>query len=84
MRTIPYRGAAPAIQDVLAGNLSFMVDTFTPLLPMHRDGQLKIISVFGTERAAVAPEIPTAREEGFDGSVRSRAKRPVWLVVERW
>ncbi|WP_165943655.1 Bug family tripartite tricarboxylate transporter substrate binding protein [Roseicella aquatilis] len=63
---VPYRGAAPAIQDVLAGNLSFMVDTFTPLLPMHRDGQLRIISVFGTERAAVAPEIPTAREEGFD------------------
>ncbi|MCB4821437.1 Bug family tripartite tricarboxylate transporter substrate binding protein [Roseicella aerolata] len=63
---VPYRGAAPAIQDVLAGNLSFMVDTFTPLLPMHRDGQLRIISVFGTERAAVAPDIPTAREEGLD------------------
>ncbi|MDB5416084.1 MAG: tripartite tricarboxylate transporter family receptor [Rubritepida sp.] len=63
---VPYRGAAPAMQDILAGNLSFMVDTFTPLLPMHREGQIKIISVFGTERSAVAPEVPTAREEGFD------------------
>ena len=63
---VPYRGAAPAMQDILAGNLSFIVDTFTPLLPMHREGQIRIISVFGTERLTVAPEIPTAREEGFD------------------
>ena len=63
---VPYRGAGPAIQDIIAGNISFIPDTFTPLLPQHRQGTLKIISVFGTERAAVAPDIMTAREEGFD------------------
>lgn len=63
---IPYRGAGPAIQDLIGGNVAFMTDTFTPLLPQHRDGRIRIVSVFGAERAAVAPDIPTAREEGFD------------------
>ena len=63
---VPYRGAGPAMQDILAGNLSFMPDTFTPLLPMHREGQIRIISVFDEQRSAVAPEVPTAKEEGFD------------------
>jgi len=63
---VPYRGAGPAIQDILSGTLSFIVDTFTPLLPQHREGRLKIISVFGEQRALVAPEVPTAKEEGFD------------------
>lgn len=63
---VPYRGAGPAIQDILAGNVAFIPDTFTPLLPQHRAGAMKIISVFGEERAAVAPEIMTAKEEGFD------------------
>lgn len=63
---VPYRGAGPAIQDIMARNISFIPDTFTPLLPQHRAGSMKIISVFGEERSPVAPEIATAKEEGFD------------------
>jgi tripartite-type tricarboxylate transporter receptor subunit TctC len=63
---VAYRGAGPALQDLINGTVSFMTDTFTPLLPLHRDGRIRIISVFGTERSAVAPEVPTAKEEGFD------------------
>lgn len=63
---VPYRGAGPALQDLMSNTVNFMTDTFTPLLPLHRDGRIRIISVFGAERAAVAPEIPTAKEEGFD------------------
>lgn len=63
---VPYRGAAPAMQDILAGHIAFIPDTFTPLLPMHREGQIRIISVFDEQRSAVAPDIPTAKEEGFD------------------
>lgn len=63
---VPYRGAGPAIQDLIGGNVAFMTDTFTPLLPQHRDGRIRIVSVFGVERASVAPDIPTAKEEGFD------------------
>lgn len=63
---VPYKGAAPAIQDLIGGRVAYMTDTFTPLLPLHQDGRIKIISVFGTERAEIAPDIPTAKEEGFD------------------
>ncbi|HEY4252025.1 MAG TPA: tripartite tricarboxylate transporter substrate binding protein [Roseomonas sp.] len=68
---VPYRGAAGAIQDTIAGNVTFVVDTFAPLLPLHQGGQLKVIAIFGEERAAVAPEVPTAREAGFDVVMRN-------------
>ncbi|MEP9349976.1 tripartite tricarboxylate transporter substrate binding protein [Xanthobacter sp. KR7-225] len=63
---VPYRGAGPVIPDLISGIVAYMPDTFTTLLPLHKEGRVKIISVFGEERAAVAPEIPTAKEEGFD------------------
>lgn len=63
---VPYKGAAPAVQDLIGGRVSYMTDTFTPLLPLHQEGRIRIVSVFGLERAAIAPDIPTAKEEGFD------------------
>ncbi len=63
---VPYRGAAPALQDLLAGQISFQSDTFTPFLPQHREGSIRVISVFGDARSPVAPDIATAREEGID------------------
>lgn len=63
---VPYKGAAPALNDLIAGHVSYMTDTFVPLLPMHKEGRIRIISVFGAERSAIAPDVPTAREEGFD------------------
>jgi tripartite-type tricarboxylate transporter receptor subunit TctC len=68
---VPYRGAAGAIQDTMTGNLAFVVDTCAPLLQLHQDGQLAIISVLGAERAAVLPQVPTAREDGFDVVMRN-------------
>ncbi|BAT59464.1 tripartite tricarboxylate transporter family receptor [Variibacter gotjawalensis] len=62
----PYRGGAPAIQDVIAGNIDFIVDTPPPLLQHHREGNLKIIAILGDGRLTLAPEIPTAREAGLD------------------
>jgi tripartite-type tricarboxylate transporter receptor subunit TctC len=43
-----------------------MVDTFPLLIPQHRDGRVKVVSVFGTDRVAALPDVPTAKEEGFD------------------
>jgi tripartite-type tricarboxylate transporter receptor subunit TctC len=63
---VPYRGGAPALQDIAAGNLAFMVDTFLLLTPQHRDGRVKIVAVLGTDRVAALPDVPTAKEEGFD------------------
>jgi len=67
---VPYRGSGPLTQDLLSGTISFAVDAFTTLLPQHREGKLKLISVFGEQRAAVVPEVPTAREDGFDVVIR--------------
>jgi tripartite-type tricarboxylate transporter receptor subunit TctC len=68
---VPYRGAAGMVQDSLANNIAFMVDTFATVLQLHQTGELKILSVFGTERAQVAPDVPTAREQGFDVVMRN-------------
>ncbi|MFC7738138.1 Bug family tripartite tricarboxylate transporter substrate binding protein [Roseomonas sp. GCM10028921] len=68
---IPYRGAAGAIQDTMAGNLAFVIDTFAPLLQLHQSGQLPIISVLGEARSPVAPEVHTAREDGIDVATRN-------------
>ncbi|RTZ48216.1 tripartite tricarboxylate transporter substrate binding protein [Candidimonas sp. SYP-B2681] len=63
---VPYRGAGPAIQDLISGEVSFMPDTFTSLLPLHESGRIKIVAVFDEERSTVAPNIPTAKEQGVD------------------
>lgn len=63
---VPYRGAGPAIQDLVSGEVDFMPDTFTSLLPLHEAGRIKIIAVFDEERSSVAPDIPTAKEQGID------------------
>lgn len=63
---VPYRGAGPALQDLMSGQIAYMADTFVPLLPLHKDGRVRIVSVFGSERAAIAPDVPTATEEEFD------------------
>lgn len=63
---VPYKGAGPAVQDLVGGRVQYMTDTFTPLLQLHKDGRIRIIAVFGDARAEVAPEVPTAKEQGFD------------------
>lgn len=63
---VPYRGAGPAVQDLVSGEVVFMPDTFTSLLPLHESGRIKIVAVFDEERSKVAPDIPTAREQGVD------------------
>ena len=61
---VPYRGAAPAIQDVLAGQIDF---AFAPgtVFPYARSGKLKVLAVASRQRTASAPEIPTFTELGI-------------------
>lgn len=63
---VPYRGAGPALQDLVSGEVTFMPDTFTALLPLHKSGRIKIIAVFDEKRSLVAPEVATAKEQGVD------------------
>lgn len=61
-----YKGAGPALQDLIGNQVQYMADTFTTFLPLHKEGKLRIISVLGPARSDAAPEVLTAREEGFD------------------
>ena len=63
---IPYAGSAPAITDTIANNVQFIVETSGTLLPHHKAGKLRIITTMAEAREKVTPEIPTAREAGYD------------------
>lgn len=59
---IPYRGSAPAMQDVIAGNVPWFVETFSTTLSQHREGRLRIVGVCSAQRSAIASEIGTGVE----------------------
>ena len=61
---VPYKGGAPAIQDVMAGNVAWSMETFSTTLPLHRSGKLRILAFCHSKRAPIAPEIPTMIEAG--------------------
>ncbi len=64
---VPYRGSTPALQDLLAGNVAWMFETFSTSLQHHRSGKLRILAYAHAKRAAIAPEIPTMIEAGVKG-----------------
>jgi len=61
---VPYRGAAPAMQDLLAGQIDLMFDQVANALPHVRAGKIKAYAVTAKARIAAAPEIPTVDEAG--------------------
>jgi tripartite-type tricarboxylate transporter receptor subunit TctC len=61
---VPYRGAAPALTDVIAGLVPIMFTDLFSVLPRARRGEVRILGVTTPERATAAPEIPTVREQG--------------------
>jgi tripartite-type tricarboxylate transporter receptor subunit TctC len=64
---VPYKGSGPAIQDLLAGNVAWMFETFSTTLQQHRSGKLRILASAHSKRATIAPEIPTTTEAGVKG-----------------
>jgi tripartite-type tricarboxylate transporter receptor subunit TctC len=68
LRFIPYRGSAPALQDLLAGNVDMMFDNLGVSLPLVEAGNLKLIAVASTQRLASLPNMPTVAETlpGFE------------------
>jgi tripartite-type tricarboxylate transporter receptor subunit TctC len=61
---VPYRGAAPAVQDLVAGRIDFMCDVVSTALAQIRAGTVKAIAMLSTQRSAVLPTLPTALEQG--------------------
>ena len=64
---IPYRGAAPALQDVLSGQADFVCDPGIAF-PHIRTGKVKLLGVVSTKRSPFFPDTPTVSEQGFPGA----------------
>jgi tripartite-type tricarboxylate transporter receptor subunit TctC len=64
---VPYRGAAPAMTDLIAGRLQLYFDNMPGVLPQVREGRVRALAVAGAERAAALPELPTMAEAGLPG-----------------
>ena len=64
---VPYRGVAPAIQDMIAGQIDFMIDQATNSLPQVLAGKIRAYAVTAKDRLAAAPDIPTVDEVGLPG-----------------
>lgn len=68
MLNVPYKGAAPAITDLLGGQTDFMFATPQAVLPMIKGGRLRALAVTSAKRLLILPEIPTVAEsyKGFE------------------
>lgn len=62
---VPYRGAAPAAQDLAAGHVSMMFDVVSLALGPLKAGAVRALGVASPERVAVLPEVPTMAEQGY-------------------
>ncbi len=67
IRHVPYRGSVPAMLDVIAGHIPFMVVDLQPALQQIREGKVRVLGVTTPKRVAIAPEIPTIPEAGLAG-----------------
>jgi tripartite-type tricarboxylate transporter receptor subunit TctC len=67
VKHVPYRGSAPAVQDLIGGHIGSM---FLPVhvgLPLAKDSQIRLLAVATTARVSVAPDVPTLLEQGIEG-----------------
>lgn len=64
---VPYKGPAPALQDVIAGRVPLMCDNFSNVISHVRSGRLKPVALTAMKRHPQAPEVPTAHESGLPG-----------------
>lgn len=64
---VPYRGGAPALADLIAGNIQLVFDSFAGIIGTVRAGRVRAIAVTSAERWPLAPEFPTVAEQGVPG-----------------
>ena len=64
---VPYKGGAPALADLVAGQLSFMIENVPGTLPFVKDGKLRALAITSRQRLALVPELPTMEEAGVPG-----------------
>jgi tripartite-type tricarboxylate transporter receptor subunit TctC len=64
---VPYKGAAPAMNDLVAGHIPVMFDNIPAVLPQVRAKNINAIAVAGSKRASALPDVPTVAESGVPG-----------------
>jgi tripartite-type tricarboxylate transporter receptor subunit TctC len=90
---VPYRGGAPAVQDLIAGHVSMMFDILTLALPQVAAGKVRPLAITSAKRDPLFPGVPTTAEAGYpqlEGGpwfgffVPARTPRPIidWLYAE--
>src|SRR3954469_11763549 len=73
---VPYKGAGPALTDLLSGNIQVMFDTLSTALPPVKSGLLRPLGVSSAQRSADLPDVPTIAESGYPDYVVS-----VWYGI---
>ena len=63
---VPYKGSAPAMTDLMGGQVPFSVDTVTAAIPQLKTGKIKAIAVSTAKRSPMLPNVPTFAESGYD------------------
>ena len=64
---VPYRGAAPALQDVITGRVDSFFNNIAPVMPLINEGKVRALAVTTAKRTPAAPDIPTVAESGMPG-----------------
>src|SRR4051794_13850714 len=67
LQIIPYRGSAPALTDLISGQVQLMIDPIITALTLVQGGQLRALAVASAKRSSVLPDVPTAAESGLAG-----------------
>jgi len=76
MHHIPYKGAAPAINDLLPGRIQVWIGAANSLLPFLKDGRLRLLAAASSQRSPLLPDTPTIAESGYPGYALD-----IWLGV---
>jgi len=66
---VPYKGTAPAVNDLLAGNVDLMFNELASSIELHKSGQARILAVTVKDRVPALPDIPTLEEVGVHGCI---------------
>ncbi|NUO84696.1 MAG: tripartite tricarboxylate transporter substrate binding protein [Cupriavidus sp.] len=64
---VPYKGSAPAMTDLMGGQVPFSIDTVAAAIPQLKSGKIKAIAVTTAKRSALLPNVPTVAESGYPG-----------------
>lgn len=64
---VPYKGASPALTDLMSGQVQLIADPILSSLPLAKAGSIKALAITSTKRVDIAPEIPTVAESGMKG-----------------